>query len=149
MLYSFFFLQILIPGTLFLWKQGRKSEIGELFLLYFIFPFTVLIDTLKPKTDATKEKADQDEDDIPMWIGAGDLLVALFIGLTLGIVHGIVAFFFAYVIGSIIGIMLLMFRPKQAQENNHMIAFGPFLAIGWILALLFYVPIIENITHFL
>lgn len=107
LLYTFFFLQILIPGTLFLLKHRRQKDIAELCVLYILFPLTVIIDVFKKKTNINSSSASETED-IPMWVGAGDLLVALFIGLTLGMVHGIVSFFFAYVFGSIIGIILLI-----------------------------------------
>jgi leader peptidase (prepilin peptidase) / N-methyltransferase len=48
--------------------------------------------------------------------------------------HGIVAFFVAYIVGSIVGIFLL----SRKKRSDHMIAFGPFIGIGWLLALLFH-----------
>lgn len=152
-LYSFLFLQIFIPGSLFLWKNKKTKEIGELFLLYFVFPLVVLYDVIKYKIFHLKRwKEDKETLDIPVWVGAWDLLLAIIIGGTLGLVHGIVAFFVAYLLGSIIGVifMALWKVHPEAQDGRKEIPFGPFLGIGFIFALTFYSPIISFIeTYFL
>jgi hypothetical protein len=63
---------------------------------YVTFPIMMLIAPWK------KNVEDEDNLDIPTWIGGGDLRVAIFIGLTMGVVHGIMSFAFAYIIGSIV-----------------------------------------------
>lgn len=54
------------------------------------------------------------------------------------------AVFLAYVVGSIVGIYVLAVR----KERNVAIAFGPFLAIGLYLSLVFYDPIVRAILDF-
>lgn len=85
--------------------------------------------------------AQEENEEIPLWVGPGDLFLAIIIGGTLGVVHGVVAFFFAYVVGSIISIAIIIFSRKKA---SHEIPFGPFLGIGFFLAILFY----EQINNF-
>jgi len=55
-----------------------------------------------------KTKHEKIDEEIPTWVGGGDLRIALFIGITLGTIHGIASFAFAYIIGSIIGIGYLI-----------------------------------------
>jgi prepilin signal peptidase PulO-like enzyme (type II secretory pathway) len=64
-IYSLFFLQILIPGTIFLIKQGDYKNVLRLLLSYFTFPFTVIIDFFRNNhtTDTSTELI------IPTWIG--------------------------------------------------------------------------------
>ncbi len=78
----------------------------------------------------------EDEEEIPFWVGPGDLFLAIIIGWTLGVLHGIVAFFFAYCVGSVIGVIVMMFAGKQKERFE--VPFGPFLGIGFFLAILFH-----------
>lgn len=142
-LYSFLFLQILIPWTLFLWRHQRKKEILELISMYILFPITVMIDVLFK----TRGPESSEGDDIPIWVWAGDLLIALFIGLTLGVIHGIVSFFLAYIFGSIIAIIILFFHSSWKSLQGQTIAFWPFLALWWLTTLLFYIPINHYIQN--
>ena len=143
-LYTFVFIQILIPGGYFLIKNHRWKDLGELFILYFIFPFVLIWDWIRPIfgwniKNSHEEHEETDGDDIPTWIGAWDLIIALFIGITLGLPHGIVSFFIAYIIGSIIGIIIILW--DRSVEKRKEVPLGLFLWIGWIITLLFYEPI--------
>jgi hypothetical protein len=64
-IYSFFFLQILIPGTIFLIQQRDYKNLLRLLLSYFTFPFTVITDFFRNNhtTDTSTELT------IPTWIG--------------------------------------------------------------------------------
>ncbi len=73
-------------------------------------------------------------------MGMGDVKMALFIGLILGYPEVIVALFLAFVSGgSIAGILLLL--DKIGRKDP--IAFGPFLALGGIITLLYGEPILN------
>lgn len=135
-LYSFFYIQILIPGMIFLIKKGRYSQIIELFASYILFPITLPFQSfIKNNTD--------NSDEIPSWIGWWDLRIALFIGLTLGTLHGMVAFFIAYCIWSIVWIGILM---KNGRKNSQ-IPFWPFLGIGWLISIYFHNEILMYMTN--
>ncbi|MBP9812468.1 prepilin peptidase [Candidatus Gracilibacteria bacterium] len=131
-LYSFFYLQILIPAAIQLGKKERWKEIGEVGLSYFTFPYYLLF---PPKDD---KKDEGNEEALETWIGGGDLRIAIFIGLTLGIYHGIFAFFIAYIVGSFFGIVILIFQGKKKSQ----VPFGPFLALGWCSALYYHSEIL-------
>lgn len=135
-LYTFLFLQILIPGSLFLFQKKRYKSLAELLWLYPIFPFFVVYDFFRrhfqksPENEIIKTSENEAaEEEIPTWIGAGDLLLAIIIGATLGLFHGIIAFFLAYLIGSIFGIFFIIFQKyfTEKKEISSQIPFGPFL----------------------
>lgn len=136
LIYSFFYLQILIPWGFYLLKMKKHREFLELLFSYFSFPFILIFGKFIKQKDNQK-----DDIDIPTWIGGGDLRIAIFIGLTLGSIHTISTLFFAYILWSIIGIALIIKKGKK----NSQIAFGPFLGIGWILSILFYSEILNII----
>lgn len=134
-LYTFFYLQILIPGWYYLIQHRDWRHFWELIVGYITFPIMMLADIWrKPKKEESL--------DIPTWIGGGDLRIALFIGLTLGIVHGVASFAFAYIIGSIVWIGILLYNILRWKQTTSQIPFGPFLSIGWILSILLYPEII-------
>lgn len=132
-LYTFLFLQIFLPWGFFLIKKRRLREFFSLLFAYFTFPVYIVLDFFR-KTSTT-----EDETQLPAWVWGGDLRIALFIGLTLGLVHGIIAFFIAYIFGSIVGLFLL---AKKQQWSSHQIPFGPFLGLGWIIALIYHTEIL-------
>jgi prepilin signal peptidase PulO-like enzyme (type II secretory pathway) len=94
---------------------------------------------LFPKKWGNPDESDQ----IPTWIGWGDLRIALFIGLTLGIIHGIASFAFAYVIGSIYAIGSILIRGRAALKSSNQLPFWPFLWLGWLLAVFFHGEILQ------
>ncbi len=137
LVYSFFFLQILIPGSIYLIKHNRSPEILGLLMSYITFPIVIIIDLIRWPTQQTWE------DEIPVWIWGWDLRIALFIWLTLGTIHSLSTLMFAYIIGSIVWISMLSYWKIKKQKISHMIPFGPFLWIGWFLSLIFYSDIIK------
>lgn len=65
------------------------------------------------------------------WIGSGDIIIGIFMGITLGLANTIIAIMAGYLLGSIIGIFLLI--TKRADKKTT-VPLGPFLAIGTIIA---------------
>ncbi len=70
------------------------------------------------------------------WMGFGDAKIALAAGWFLGLVRGLVAVLFSFWLGALIGVFLLLFVPKKYKLKSR-IPFGPFLAAGIIVAILF------------
>lgn len=66
-------------------------------------------------------------------MGAGDVKMALFMGAVLGSLV-VVALFLAFIMGAIVGIVLIATKRKTRRD---VIPFGPYLALGSVLALLF------------
>jgi prepilin signal peptidase PulO-like enzyme (type II secretory pathway) len=103
------------------WEVIKSKILGAFFAGGFFFVFVFF----------SKEK----------WMGWGDVKFGLLIGLLLGFPLTVAAMFlFAYPISAIVAIILLSLKRKKRKEA---IAFGPFLVIGTMLALLFGDLIVE------
>lgn len=135
LIYSFFYIQILIPGGIYLLKHKRNKDFIELLTSYFLFPLELLFGWIWRKK-TVKEEID---DPMPAWIWWGDLRVALFIGITLWSIHTISTLFFSYILWSIIGVSMMLY----SQEKKSQIAFWPFLWIWWILSVFLYSEILN------
>lgn len=131
-LYTFLFLQIIIPATIQYAKKKKWSDVGWVFLSYFTFPILLLF----PQKESTKN---DDETSIETWVWWWDLRVALFIWITLGLVHGIFSFFVAYILWSFIWIIIILFTWKVKSQ----IPFWPFLAFWWLMAIYFHSDILS------
>lgn len=70
---------------------------------------------------------------IPRGMGMGDAKLAAFTGIFLGY-HQLTAFFFAFLAGSVVGLILIAAGRKGRDSR---IPFGPFLALGALVALFF------------
>lgn len=66
-------------------------------------------------------------------MGGGDVKLGAFMGLVLGFEMSMVALMIAFLSGSVVGILLIISGKKSFGEH---IAFGPFLVLGSITALL-------------
>ena len=73
-------------------------------------------------------------------MGEGDIEIALIIGLFLGIKGLMLALFIAFILGGIIASIFLILKFKERKAE---IAFGPYLAIGAIISLLYSTEIIN------
>jgi prepilin signal peptidase PulO-like enzyme (type II secretory pathway) len=65
-------------------------------------------------------------------MGPGDIKLALFMGAVLG-AYVMVALFVAFFLGSLVGVFMLLVQKRSRKEK---IPFGPYLAMGAILAAL-------------
>jgi len=67
--------------------------------------------------------------------GSGDVFLAGALGLWLGLWHSIIMLLLSYIVGALVILVLLIMKiiPRKAHQR---IPFGPFLAIGALLALL-------------
>lgn len=130
-LYTFFFLQIFIPGSLHLIQKKHYKTLGSLCVSYLIFPFTFFLKT-----------KGNDEEELPSWIGGWDLRVALFIWISLGMIHSIASILFAYIVWSIYGVGIIIYCAIKKIKRPREIPFWPFLWIGYILAIIFHSEIL-------
>lgn len=74
------------------------------------------------------------------WVGAGDVILGLFMGIILGWKLLIVALFIAYILGTIFSVGLLVSKKVSLKSK---IPFAPFLVTGTILSVLFGSQIID------
>ena len=83
---------------------------------------------------------------IPGAFGGGDIKVMAAAGLFLGWQHTLLAMFFGILGGGFYGMYLL--AARKADKKDHF-AFGPFLCVGIVLALLFGDPVLAWYCRFL
>jgi len=69
------------------------------------------------------------------WMGMGDALLVIFLGLFLGWPQIILGLFLAFNLGAIYSIFLLLVKKRTLKSQ---IPFGPFLVLGSILTIFFY-----------
>jgi leader peptidase (prepilin peptidase) / N-methyltransferase len=69
----------------------------------------------------------------PGGMGMGDVKLALLMGAVLGAVV-VVAFFLAFLFGAVVGLVLILSKRKGRKDA---IPFGPYLALGSVIALLY------------
>jgi leader peptidase (prepilin peptidase)/N-methyltransferase len=73
----------------------------------------------------------------PRGMGFGDVRLSFLLGLLLGwldLRHVFLGVFFGFLLGSIVGVVLLALRRRGRKDH---IPFGPFLAAGAVIAVLF------------
>lgn len=103
--------------TLFFLITGFESFFSYLFSGLIASSFLLLLNI------ATKGRG----------MGLGDVKLALFMGSVLGPRKTVVWLFAAFVIGAVVGIILMLFGQTSFRKR---IAFGPFLVIGFFVAIL-------------
>ena len=69
----------------------------------------------------------------PGGMGGGDIKLALFMGAVLGTMV-IAAMFLAFLFGAVVGLILIASKLKSRKDH---IPFGPYLALGSVLAILY------------
>jgi leader peptidase (prepilin peptidase)/N-methyltransferase len=78
-----------------------------------------------------KETLAQEEDDEPVAMGFGDVKLAAILGVILGWQNLLVALMLSFLIGSVIGV------ATRVAGGGRVIPFGPFLALGGMIALFY------------
>ena len=66
-------------------------------------------------------------------MGLGDVKLAFLMGLLLGFPNVIIASYLAFLTGAGVGVILILLGKKKLKEK---IAFGPFLVVGSVAALI-------------
>ncbi len=82
-------------------------------------------------TDAAAAEGPPDGADEPVAMGFGDVKLAALLGAVLGWERLLVALFAAVLVGAVIGVI------QRAAGGTRVVPFGPFLALGGVLALFF------------
>ncbi|MDA9129284.1 prepilin peptidase [Candidatus Gracilibacteria bacterium] len=85
------------------------------------------------------------------WMGAGDLRIAIAMGLIVGIYFALPSGMITYITGSIVGIGIILFSKilhTKQKEIDHQIPFGPFLACGYLGVMFFHPQISAFIQQY-
>lgn len=75
-------------------------------------------------------------------MGGGDIKLAAMVGAFLGWQLTLLSLFLGFLLGSIVGIIILI-KNKGNKDQSDSIPFGPFIALGTVIALLFGKAIID------
>lgn len=134
-IYTFFYLQIIIPGWIFAIQTKKEWLLKWLIVLYFTFFYEVIRDFFVK--NKTTEEYDNEEDWPQYWIWFWDLMIAIFMWLVGWIKLGLIWLFLGYIIWSIVWIMTLILR-KINNKNDSQIPFWPYLWIWLWLSLFFW-----------
>jgi len=116
------------PG-LILMVQGGLAAAGGMALLCGLYWWLHPI--------VTGQQEDDSDDYDPAAMGFGDVKLAAMIGAFLGWENLIVAVVVAIVAGAVLGVLQLLIL----KENR--LKFGPYLALGALIALMFGAPLVE------
>lgn len=131
-LYGFLSLFVLLPGILQSIHTKKISPLWDAISSLLLLPLWIVASILFLQKPFEKLfPSSQDDEEIPTWIGGGDLRLSLIIGLTLGWKMGFVAIFLAYITAAIVMFPLYLFQKKK----DSLFAFGPFLILGTFLAM--------------
>jgi leader peptidase (prepilin peptidase)/N-methyltransferase len=132
--YSFFYLQVLLPAFLYAWKTKKFQVLWNSIKEYFLFPVWIFFNIFLPQklvdSFSLFQNTEEDIEEVPVWIGGGDLRLAFLMGFLLGGEGSFIALLIAYFSGSIFGISKKLFFSSK----DSYIAFGPFLALGMFLS---------------
>jgi leader peptidase (prepilin peptidase)/N-methyltransferase len=85
----------------------------------------------------SKEETPPEEDDEPVAMGFGDVKLAAVLGVFLGWQNVLVAILLSFIIGAVGGVI------ARLAGGSRMVPFGPYLAIGGLLALFVGQPLIQ------
>jgi leader peptidase (prepilin peptidase) / N-methyltransferase len=85
----------------------------------------------------SKQETSQEDDDEPVAMGFGDVKLAAVLGVFLGWQNLLVALMLAFIIGAVGGVI------GRLAGGSRMVPFGPYLAIGGMLALFVGQPLIQ------
>ncbi|EKE30160.1 MAG: hypothetical protein ACD_2C00033G0001 [uncultured bacterium (gcode 4)] len=136
LVYTFFYIQILLPGLYYSFEKKKYKIAWQLLLEYFTTPFMIIF---SPFIKFKDEENDDESEDVYTFMWHWDLWIAIFMWFTAGFKIAAMWLAIAYLIWSIIWVGILATR----KQRNIAIAFGPFLGAGLFIALLYYQPLLN------
>ena len=142
-----------VAGILLALLAGGTSILDSALTAVIAFTFFLLLRIgatfyLKKRNIRTKapEGFEDEEDEFQGGMGWGDIKLAACIGAFLGSTSTVIAFFIAFIFGAITGGIMIAVNKKGKSTP---IPFGPFMAVGAILALFFGQPLWKTYINFL
>ena len=142
-IYGFFSLAFLfLPGALQALRQKKWSTIKDVSLSIFLLPVWILA-SLLGLGKWLERYIDDDDNELPGWIGGGDLRLGILMGLVLGGKMGLVAVFLSYTTAAIV--MLPIYAWQKGKHS--LFPFGPFLVLGTFLAMFWGEEILQWYLH--
>ncbi len=146
-IYGLFSLSIIIPGILMSIQKRQSGPVRNAIISIIAFPFWIVFSLFGLGSAFEKIFDNTTDEEIPAWIGGGDLRLGIIMGFILGWKMGIMAVLFACIIGTVFYIPLLILGKTSSKS---LVPFGPFLILSLILSLFFGNTILDyylNIVH--
>ena len=124
----FYMLQMMIPGILSLLRKKQFSDVFSVLFLPFVFPFWLVMKTFFGEKQAdrwipTVQKMDQ----LPTWVGGGDVRLGIFLGLIVGPVY----FWWVIGIGYVLGTLFWLFSRVIQKRDFDVLPVAPLLFLGF------------------
>ncbi len=135
----------LLAGGISILNSALTAVIAFTFFLLLRIGATFYLKKRNIRTEAP-EGFEDEEDEFQGGMGWGDIKLAACIGAFLGATSTVIALFIAFILGAIIG-GVMMLKSKKGKSTP--IPFGPFMAVGAILALFFGQPLWKAYINFL
>lgn len=155
--YGFLSLFVLMPGILAAAEKGRFRPIKDAIESILLLPIWILFSLVfLGKYFEKKMHTEKDTEELPSWIGGGDLRLAIIMGLILGWKMGLVALFLAYFLGAVVMLPLYYIaeqkkrkakKKRKKTKEDSLFPFGPFLAAGTILSIFWGQEILDWYFH--
>lgn len=108
------------------------ASLLSLFYIYFAYPSPIFVDHVLAAFGASLFFLIIVLVTFGRGMGQGDVVLAFLIGIVLGVKAAFLAIFLAFLSGAVISILLIIFGRKRFGNT---IAFGPFLVLGFTVAL--------------
>jgi prepilin signal peptidase PulO-like enzyme (type II secretory pathway) len=139
LVYSFFYIQILLPWIYYAIEKKKYKIILTLFIEYFTIPFWILVSPFIKTKVEENEQVENEQDEVYTFMWHWDLWIAIFMWFTAGFKKAAMWLVLAYLIWSVVWVYVIATR----KERNIAIAFWPFLWAGLFISLLYYQPILN------
>jgi leader peptidase (prepilin peptidase)/N-methyltransferase len=123
----------LLPGGTDILTSLLTAVSGTVFFLLIRLGASFYLSRENIRTEAP-EGFEDEEDEFQGGMGWGDIKLAACIGAFLGPALTVIAFFASFILGALTGMAMIAFGGKK---RNSPIPFGPFMAMGAVLALFF------------
>lgn len=108
------------------------TSLVALFYAYFVYPSPIFIDHVVAAFGAALFFLLIVVVTLGRGMGQGDVVLVFLIGIVLGVERTVLSLFSAFMVGAIISIMLILLGKKRFGNT---IPFGPFLILGFFIAL--------------
>lgn len=139
LIYTFLYLQILIPWLLYTFEKKKFKDMFSLFVSYFIFPVWMFFRLFISEEELNKVKIfKQTEDELPAWVGGWDLRFAILMWFVLWWKLTIIWVFASYMVWALFSVFIIFIWKVKNREIKNEVPFIPFLVIWTLFAFFFW-----------
>ena len=127
-LYFFFAIQNIIAGIVHLARTKSLKRLPGFIGSFLLLPAWWHVQLVAGDKFADRVLPGLDQyEDVPAWVGGGDMRYAVWLGMIAGIQHGIISIGIGYILGSFVAVYLILTGRRNAE-----LPLIPYLASGWL-----------------